>query len=119
MLGMHHPSPLVPPNRLTVQKRPLTNQAGKTGGMKDSFSSLHLFCPDYFFTNPATGFQFPVGEVSTVTCRKAGNREGIIPALNPQGYPVVLKINQFALRSVSTCGGPYAGRNEVCPKKHS
>jgi hypothetical protein len=89
MFGMYHSSPLIPADRLTVKKGTITNQAGKTRGMKNLFACLHFFISQGFPANPASLLLFPFQQIGTVGGSEPGERENIFPPINQQGNPAI------------------------------
>jgi hypothetical protein len=108
---MDQPSPLVATDGLPVKEGAFANQAGKTGGMINLFTCLHLINSDSFSTNPTPFFGFPFHQISTIRSGKAGNRKSILPAINQQGDLVFLKRDKFTLGTpaFNRCPGPTVG----------
>jgi hypothetical protein len=111
MFCMNQPSPFVATDGLPVKEGTFANQAGKTGGMINLVTCLHLISSHSFSTNPTSFFGFPFHQIDTIRSGKAGNRKSILPAINQQGYLIFLKTNEFALGTPAfkRCPSPTPG----------
>ena len=111
MFCVDQASPFVATDGLPVKEGTIANQAGKTGGVINLFTCLHLISSHSFSTNSTSSFGFPFHQIDTIRCREAGNRESILPTIYKQGDLVFLKSNEFALGTPAfkRCPSPTPG----------